>query len=102
MTVEEYLTSSRRIKLSYRLLRNPFILFGLAPLFLFFCAREISLFQVQTSRKALRVFDEFHSHRLWNCHEYDFWFRPLAYLTDCNDGSGRRLWYLAILCTAPV
>jgi len=36
MTVEEYLTSSRRIKLSYRLLRNPFILFGLAPLFLFF------------------------------------------------------------------
>jgi len=36
MTVEEYLTSSRRVKISYRLLRNPFILFGLAPLFLFF------------------------------------------------------------------
>ena len=36
MTVEEYITSSRWIKLSYRLLRNPFILFGLAPLFLFF------------------------------------------------------------------
>ena len=36
MTVEEYLTSSRRVKISYRLLRNPLILFGLAPLFLFF------------------------------------------------------------------
>jgi omega-6 fatty acid desaturase (delta-12 desaturase) len=35
MTVEEYITSSRWIKVSYRLLRNPFILFGLAPLFLF-------------------------------------------------------------------
>ena len=35
MTVEEYITSSRWIKLSYRLLRNPFILFGLAPLSLF-------------------------------------------------------------------
>ena len=30
------LTSSRRVKISYRLLRNPLILFGLAPLFLFF------------------------------------------------------------------
>jgi len=39
MTVEEYLTSSRRVKISYRLLRNPFILFGLAPLFLF-CVLE--------------------------------------------------------------
>ena len=41
MTVEEYITSSRWIKLSYRLLRNPFILFGLAPLFLFFVLERI-------------------------------------------------------------
>ena len=41
MTVEEYITSSRRIKLSYRLLRNPLILFGLAPLFLFFVLERI-------------------------------------------------------------
>ena len=41
MTVEEYLTSSRWIKLSYRFLRNPFILFGLAPLFLFFVLERI-------------------------------------------------------------
>lgn len=41
MTVEEYLTSSRWIKFSYRLLRNPFILFCVAPLFLFFVLERI-------------------------------------------------------------
>ena len=35
LTVQEYLASSRWVKISYRFLRNPFILFGLAPLFLF-------------------------------------------------------------------
>src|SRR5260221_13601384 len=35
MTVQEYLESSRWKKFAYRLSRNPFILFGLAPLFLF-------------------------------------------------------------------
>ena len=39
MTVEEYITSSRWIKLSYRLLRNPFILFGLALLFFSLCSK---------------------------------------------------------------
>lgn len=41
LTVEEYLTSSRWIKLSYRFLRNPFILFLFAPLFLFFVLERI-------------------------------------------------------------
>jgi acyl-lipid omega-6 desaturase (Delta-12 desaturase) len=35
MTVQEYLESSRWKKFAYRLARNPFILFVLAPLFLF-------------------------------------------------------------------
>jgi acyl-lipid omega-6 desaturase (Delta-12 desaturase) len=35
MTVEEYLKSSRWKRFAYRLARNPFVLFGLAPLFLF-------------------------------------------------------------------
>ena len=35
MTVEEYLNASRWKKLSYRLARNPFILFLVAPLFIF-------------------------------------------------------------------
>ena len=35
LTVQEYLASSRWVKISYRFLRNPFILFGIAPLFLF-------------------------------------------------------------------
>jgi len=35
MTVQEYLESSRWNRFAYRLARNPFVLFGLAPLFLF-------------------------------------------------------------------
>jgi len=35
MTVQEYLESSRWKKFAYRLARNPFILFVIAPLFLF-------------------------------------------------------------------
>ena len=35
MTVQEYLESSRWKRFAYRLARNPFVLFGLAPLFLF-------------------------------------------------------------------
>ena len=35
LTVEEYLESSRWKRFSYRLARNPFVLFGVAPMFLF-------------------------------------------------------------------
>ena len=35
LTVQEYLEASRWKKFAYRLARNPFILFGLAPLYLF-------------------------------------------------------------------
>ena len=35
MTVQEYLESSRWKKFAYRLARNPFVLFVIAPLFLF-------------------------------------------------------------------
>ena len=35
MTVSEYLAASRWKRLVYRLARNPFILFGIAPLFIF-------------------------------------------------------------------
>ena len=35
MTVQEYLESSRWKRFAYRLARNPIVLFGLAPLFLF-------------------------------------------------------------------
>ena len=35
MTVQEYLEASRWKRFAYRLARNPFILFGLAPLYLF-------------------------------------------------------------------
>ena len=36
MTVEEYLNASRWKRFAYRLARNPFVLFGIAPLYLFF------------------------------------------------------------------
>lgn len=41
MTVEEYLQASRWKRFSYRLARNPIILFGLAPLYLFLIHQRI-------------------------------------------------------------
>jgi omega-6 fatty acid desaturase (delta-12 desaturase) len=41
MTVQEYLESSRWKRFSYRLARNPFILFVIAPLFLFLVYQRI-------------------------------------------------------------
>jgi acyl-lipid omega-6 desaturase (Delta-12 desaturase) len=41
MTVQEYLEASRWKRFAYRLARNPFVLFGLAPLFLFVVLQRI-------------------------------------------------------------
>lgn len=41
MTVQEYLEASRWKRLTYRLARNPFVLFVLAPLFLFVVLQRI-------------------------------------------------------------
>ena len=41
LTVEEYLAASRWKRFSYRLARNPIILFGLAPLYLFLIHQRI-------------------------------------------------------------
>ena len=42
MTVEEYLKSSRWKRFAYRLARNPFVLFGIAPVFLFLIQQRFS------------------------------------------------------------
>lgn len=42
MTVEEYLKSSRWKRFAYRLARNPFILFGIAPVYLFMIRQRFS------------------------------------------------------------
>ena len=42
MTVDEYLGSSRRIRFIYRAMRNPFILFMIAPLYLFLIRERFS------------------------------------------------------------
>jgi omega-6 fatty acid desaturase (delta-12 desaturase) len=42
MTVEEYLKSSRWRRFAYRLARNPFVLFGIAPIYLFVIQQRFS------------------------------------------------------------
>ena len=42
LTVEEYLAASRWKRFSYRLARNPFVLFVIAPLFLFVCLQRFT------------------------------------------------------------
>jgi omega-6 fatty acid desaturase (delta-12 desaturase) len=42
LTVQEYLEASRWKRFTYRLVRNPFVLFGLAPSFLFLVLRRFS------------------------------------------------------------
>ena len=47
MTVEEYLKSSRWKRFSYRLARNPIVLFVIAPLFLFLVKHRVPLAQAK-------------------------------------------------------
>ena len=51
MTVQEYLESSRWRKFSYRLARNPFILFVLAPLALFLVLQRVPKFRAPTRER---------------------------------------------------
>lgn len=43
MTVKEYLEASRWKRFSYRLVRNPFVLFGIAPVYLFVVWQRFSM-----------------------------------------------------------
>ncbi len=51
MTVQEYLEASRWKKFAYRLARNPFILFCLAPLFLFLVLERFPSSKAQNREK---------------------------------------------------
>jgi omega-6 fatty acid desaturase (delta-12 desaturase) len=41
MTVDEYVSAPRRKQLAYRLIRNPLVMFGLGPFFVFLLAQRI-------------------------------------------------------------
>ena len=51
LTVEEYLQSSRWQKFSYRISRNPFVLFVIAPLFLFVLSQRFPLGRAKPREK---------------------------------------------------
>jgi omega-6 fatty acid desaturase (delta-12 desaturase) len=52
MTVQEYLASSRWKRLSYRVARNPFVLFVLAPLYVFLVRQRFALPDANQRAKA--------------------------------------------------
>lgn len=51
MTVQEYLGASRRRRLQYRLVRNPLILFVIAPLFVFVIKQRFSSAKAQRRQR---------------------------------------------------
>jgi len=51
MTVEEYLAAPRWKKLGYRVVRNPVVLFGIAPLLMFFVKHRLPLSPEATARE---------------------------------------------------
>ena len=56
LTVQEYLESSRWRRISYRFFRNPFVLFGVAPLMLFLVINRIPVKEAnQSVRRWLMV-----------------------------------------------
>lgn len=52
LTVQEYLEASRWKRFTYRVARNPFVLFGIAPLFVFLFYNRIFLAHAKPNAKA--------------------------------------------------
>ena len=101
MTVEEYLTSSRRIKLSYRLLRNPFILFGLAPLFLFFVLERFPSSQCKPRERRSVYLMNLTLLLYGTAMSMIYGLGPfLIFQTIMMGVAG--VWNLAVLCSAPI
>ena len=65
LTVQEYLEASRWKRFAYRLARNPVVLFGLAPLFLFLIKHAISAAKARAAGAALGGLDESGDCRGW-------------------------------------
>ena len=87
MTVQEYLESSRWRRFSYRMVRNPFILFVIAPLFLFRGLATDSQSQGQPARAAFGVLDESGIARDRGWAALGVWLEGVSFdPVDCVDG----------------
>ena len=102
LTVQEYLASSRWVKISYRFLRNPFILFGLAPLFLFFVLERFPSKKCKPRERRSVYIMNLALLVLVFGNECDFWIPSIFIDSGYYDGSGWHLRNLAVLCTASV
>ena len=58
LTVDEYVAAPLRLRLAYRLYRNPFVMFGLGPIYVFLLKIDLTE-RCKTERTYEYVFDEY-------------------------------------------
>ena len=102
LTVQEYLEASRWKRFAYRLARNPVILFGLAPLYLFLIHMRFPSTQGRGAGAALGVVDESGVGGAGGRAELAV--RPQGVFAAAVDraGGGRVGGGMVVLCAAPV
>ena len=102
LTVKEYLERPLWKRFVYRFYRNPLVMFGIGPLFMFFVShRFISRSSGPREKKCL--LDEPHSCRSRHGNELHY---RIRFVRPCffafNDLAGRNFWLMAFLCPASV
>ena len=102
LTVREYLSSSRMTRINYRFVRNPFVLFVFAPLFLFLVLERFPSSKAKPRGKTFSAYNELQPFDLVFNNVCYFWRSTFYCNPSYYDGSCRNLWNLAFLCSAPV
>src|ERR1700722_4462150 len=95
LTVDEYGASSRRRRLTYRLARNPLVLFVIAPLYVFLIHRA-------PARATLGASDERGADRGDARHEHPHRAQDLSDDPADGFGIGGQPGVMAVLCTTPI
>ena len=90
MTVQEYLDSSRWKRFSYRFVRNPFVLFVIAPLYRVLVRQRFPSPTAQPARASLRVVDEPRTARPSQRDELGVRYRYISAASDGGVDGGRR------------